>query len=104
MIFGIKTKKDKKIEELQRELNNLKLQPSKIIEKPIQCTTIGASYILDKYEESIIPESYIKSILARSLSEELIKRGLPIEKVKMDNGNVEYKVRLRVILNDIYRN
>lgn len=30
MIFGIKTKKDKKIEELQRELNNLKLQPSKI--------------------------------------------------------------------------
>lgn len=104
MIFGIKTKKDKKIEELQRELNNLKLQPSKIIEKPIQCTTIGASYILDKYEESIIPESYIKSILARSLSEELIKRGLPIEKVKMDNGNVEYKVRLKVILNDLYRN
>lgn len=104
MIFGIKTKKDKKIEELQRELNKLKLQPSKIIEKPIQCTTIGASYILDKWDKAVVQESYIKSILARRLSEELIKRGLPIEKVKMDNGNVEYKVRLKVILDDIYRN
>lgn len=103
MIFGIKTKKDKKIEELQRELNELKLQPSKIIEKPIQCT-IGASYILDKWDKAVVQESYIKSILARRLSEELIKRGLPIEKVKMDNGNVEYKVRLKVILNDLYRN
>ena len=106
MIFGIKTKKDKKIEELQREIDNLKctLPMPKIIEQPIMISTIGASHLLDKYEESIIPESYIKSILARSLSEELIKRGLPIEKVKMDNGNVEYKVRLKVIVNDLYRN
>lgn len=104
MIFGIKTKKDKKIEELQKEIDKLKFQPPKIIERPISVSTIGASYILDKYEESIIPESYIKSILARSLSEELIERRLPIEKVKMDNGDVEYRVRLKVILNDIYRN
>lgn len=48
MIFGIKTKKDKKIEELQRELNELKLQPPKIIERPISVSTIGASYVLDK--------------------------------------------------------
>lgn len=106
MIFGIKTKKDKKIEELQKEIDNLKctLPMPKIINQPIMISTIGASHLLDRYDESTIPESYIKSILARSLSEELIKRGLPIEKVKMDNGNVEYKVRLRVIVNDIYRN
>lgn len=104
MIFGIKTKKDKKIEELQRELNELKLQPSKIIEKPIQCTTIGASYILDKYNKAFIQESWIKGTLANMLAKELIERRLPIEKVKMDNGGVEYRVRLKVILNDIYRN
>lgn len=104
MIFGIKTKKDKKIEELQRELNKLKLQPPRIIEKPIQYTTIGASYILDKYNTAFIQESWIKGILASRLSEELIKTGLPIEKIKLYNGNVEYRVRLKVILDDIYRN
>lgn len=98
MIFGIKTKKDKKIEELQRELNKLKLQPPRIIEKPIQCTTIGASYILDKYNTAFIQESWIKSVLASRLSEELTKRGLPIEKIKLDDGNVAYRVRLEVIV------
>ena len=104
MIFGIKTKKDKKIEELQKEIDKLKFQPFKIIEKPIQCTTIGASYILDKWDKAIVPESWIKDTLANMLAKELIERRLPIEKVKMDNENVEYKVRLKVILDDIYRN
>ena len=104
MIFGIKTKKDKKIEELQKEIDKLKFQPPKIIEKPIQCTTIGASYILDKWDKSIVPESWIKGTLANMLAKELIERRLPIEKVKMDNEDVEYKVRLKVILDDIYRN
>ena len=113
MIFGIKTKKDKQIEELQlinKELQNaleeekMRKQSTRFIQTPVMTSSIGASYILDRYDESIIHESYIKSILARSLSEELIKRGLPIEKVKLDNGNVEYKVRLKVIVNDLYRN
>jgi hypothetical protein len=104
MIFGIKTKKDKKIEELQKEIDKLKFQPPKIIEQPIQCTTIGASYIVDKWDKAIVQESWIKGILANMLTKELIKRGLPIEKTKMDNGDVEYKVRLKVILDDIYRN
>lgn len=104
MIFGIKTKKDKKIEQLQKEIDKLKFQPPKIIEQPIQCTTIGASYIVDKWDKAIVQESWIKGILANMLTEELIRRGLPIEKVKMDNGDVEYKVRLKVILDDIYRN
>ena len=103
MIFGIKTKKDKKIEELQKEIDILKFQLPKIIE-PIQCTTIGASYILDKWDKSIVPESWIKGTLANMLAKELIERRLPIEKVKMDNEDVEYKVRLGVILDDIYRN
>lgn len=113
MIFGIKTKKDKQIEELQvinKELQNaleeekMRKQSTQFIRVPIMTSTIGASYILDRYDESILPESYIKSILARRLSEELIKSGLPIEKVKLDNGNVSYKVRLKVVVNDIYRN
>lgn len=104
MIFGIKTKKDKKIEELLKEIDKLKFQPPKIIEKPIQCTTIGASYILDKYNKAFIQESWIKGTLANMLAKELIERRLPIEKVKMDNGDVEYRVRLKVILDDIYRN
>lgn len=113
MIFGIKTKKDKQIEELQvinKELQNaleeekMRKQSTQFIREPILTSLIGASYISDRYDESIIPESYMKSILAKRLSEELIKRGLPIEKVKMNNGNVEYKVRLKVIVNDLYRN
>lgn len=104
MIFGIKTKKDKKIEELQKEIDKLKFQPPKIIQQSIQSTFIGASYVVDKRDKAIIQESWIKGILANMLTEELIKRGLPIEKTKMDNGDVEYKVRLKVILNDIYRN
>lgn len=104
MIFGIKTKKDKKIEELQKEIDKLKFQPPKIIEQPISVSTIGASYILDKYNKAFIQESWIKGTLANMLAKELIERRLPIEKVKMDNGGVEYKVRLKVILDDIYRN
>lgn len=104
MIFGIKTKKDKKIEELQKEIDKLKFQPPKIIEQPISVSTIGASYILDKYNKAFIQESWIKGTLANMLAKELIERRLPIEKVKMDNGDVEYKVRLKVILDDIYRN
>ncbi len=104
MIFGIKTKKDKKIEELQREIDKLKFQPLKIIEQPISVSTIGASYVLDKRNKDIIQESWIKGILANRLVEELIRIGLPMEKVKMNNGNAEYKVRLKVILDDIYRN
>lgn len=104
MIFGIKTKKDKKIEDLQKELDRLKFQPPKIIEQPIQCTTIGASYVVDRRDKHIIQESWIKGILADMLVQEFIRRGLPVEKSKMDNGDVEYKVRLKVILNDIYRN
>lgn len=104
MIFGIKTKKDKKIEELQKEIDKLKFQPPKIIEQPISVSTIGASYILDKYNKAFIQESWIKRTLANMLAEELIERRLPIEKVKMDNGDVEYRVRLKVILDDIYRN
>lgn len=104
MILGIKTKKDKKIEELQKEIDKLKFQPPKIIEQSVQYTTIGASYVVDKWDKAIVQESWIKRILANMLTEELIRRGLPIEKVKMDNGDVEYKVRLKVILDDIYRN
>lgn len=98
MIFGIKTKKDKKIEELQRELNNLKLQPPRIIEKPIQCTTIGVSYILDKWDKAIAQELWIKGTLTNMLAKELIERRLPIEKVKLDNGDIEYRIRLDVIV------
>lgn len=105
MIFGIKTKKDKKIEELQKEIDKLKFQPPKIIERPISVSTIGASYVLDKWDKSVLQkESWIKGILVNMLAKELIERRLPIEKVKMDNGDVEYKVRLKVILDDIYRN
>ena len=104
MIFGIKTKKDKKLEELQKEIDKLKFQSPKIIEQPISVSTIGASYILDKYNKAFIQESWIKGTLANMLAKELIERRLPIEKVKMDNGDVEYRVRLKVILNDIYRN
>nr|DAR49604.1 MAG TPA: hypothetical protein [Caudoviricetes sp.] len=104
MIFGIKTKKDKKIEELQKEIDKLKFQPPKIIKQSIMVSTIGASYLLHSYDESIISESRIKSVLAGRLSQELIKTGLPIEKIKLHDGNVWYRVRLKVILNDIYRN
>lgn len=98
MIFGIKTKKDKKIEELQKEIDKLKFQPPKIIKQSVMVSTIGASYLLHSYDESIISESWIKSVLASRLSEELTKRGLPIEKIKLDDGNVEYRVRLEVIV------
>lgn len=104
MIFGIKTRKDKKIDELQKEIDKLKFQPLKIIEQPISVSTIGASYVLDKWNRDIIKESWIKGILADRLAEELIRRGLPVEKVEMSNGNAEYRVRVRLIVNDLYRN
>ena len=51
--------------ELQNALEEEKMrkQSTQFIRVPILTSPIGASYILDKYEESIIPESYIKSIL-----------------------------------------
>ena len=104
MIFGIKTKKDKKIEELQKEIDKLKFQPLKSIGLPVSVSTIGASYVLDKLDTAIVPESYIRAVLANMLAKELIRARLPIEKIKMDNGDVDYKVKLKVILNDLYRN
>ena len=109
MIFGIKTKKDRKIEELQEALNRLLSPPPKIIERcSIPTASISSSYITSSrhMECNDLQESRIRSLLANRLGEELLKRGLPVEKTEMDDGTIEYKVRLKVVLenNVLYRN
>ena len=69
MIFGIKTKKDKKIEELEKELTFLKAQPTPtVIYTRYSTKSFVASIRFHKDEYDNIPTEFVKNRLAERMA------------------------------------
>lgn len=112
MIFGIKTKKDKQIEELQvinKELQNaleeekMRKQSTQFIQMPVETVVFRAEY--DVYDENgrlrQLPESkpaYIKSVLATQLIH-AIEDHLDIEIERVPYMNfTKFTTKLEVVI------
>lgn len=100
MIFGIKTKKDKKIEELQIELMKEKLRTPalKCIQIPRKTNTYQAEVFVDSKYEHIVPENAIRGNLALGLVESF-KKDLILEREDVPYAKgVKYRARLVVVV------
>ena len=92
-MFGIKTKKDKKIEVLQREIDRLKT----IIYGNADVSTLYSEFVLPIEALDTITEKHIKSVLATKIVNE-IEENLEIEhSTDIYNGLKIYKAKLNVI-------
>lgn len=100
MIFGIKTKKDRKIEELQNELTQERLRNSalKCIQIPRKTTTYQAEVFVPSEYEDIVPENAIRGNLALGLVESF-KKDLILEREDvLHEKGVKYRARLVVVV------
>lgn len=100
MIFGIKTKKDRKIEELHNELMQERLRNSalKCIQIPRKTNTYQAEVFVDSEYEHIVPENAIRGNLALELVESF-KKDLIIEREDAPYAKgVKYRARLVVVV------
>lgn len=79
MIFGIKTKKDKKIDELHAEIERLKdtlVHPPMIFRESYDIKELKAVFCVPFEEADYIPDGYVKAQLVHKLAsnlEEIIK-------------------------------
>lgn len=69
MIFGIKTKKDKKIEELQKEIDRWKTitMPPQFVYREANVVTWVADYAVPFEALTQVPEEHIKRVLANKM-------------------------------------
>lgn len=68
-MFGIKTKKDKRIEELEERLMTAYTKPPQIITSRGNVISLGATQVL----EDDMPADYAKQMLARKLVDEAVR-------------------------------
>lgn len=68
-MFGIKTKKDKRIEELENQLSSMYFKSPHIITTHSNIISLGAAQIL----EEGMPSDYVKRKIAEKLVDEAIK-------------------------------
>lgn len=76
MIFGIKSKKDKRIEELEKEverLNNIP-QPTKIVMNEFGTELFESSYEVYMEDRELLTEEFIRDCLCRDLAEAMKPR------------------------------
>lgn len=99
-LFGIKTKKDKKIEQLQKELDFVKNQtfkPLVIHTDSVLPICITAQFVIPFEDEKIISEDTIRCCLSRNMVDKL---GEYIEVTKEHNycnGTTEYFARVFIL-------
>lgn len=65
-MFGIKTKKDKRIEELEMRLHETYLRTPRVITQDRNSVTFGATIIL----EDGVPIEYAKDVIAKKMIDE----------------------------------
>ena len=81
MFFGlIKTKKDKKIEELQAELDRLKacLMPSKFECRNLNVETYVADFMVPFEQQDCVPDEYVNKVLTNKMLE-VVENNLVVE-------------------------
>ena len=113
MIFGIKSKKDKKIDELQAEIERLKrtLVPSpKVFRESYDIKKLKAVFCVLFDDAAHIPNGYVQDALVHQLASNLEEIITVSEDTDYDNCRKVYSATLNVCVkgginnNDLYRN
>lgn len=91
-MFGIKTKKDKRIEELEKKLECMYYKHPTIIERTSKTRSIGAKVIL----EDGMPAEYAKEKIARMMVGE-VKDCVHYDVVNGENGKAVLTGYLNVV-------
>lgn len=107
MIFGIKTKKDKEIEFLKKELISLHeaIKKNYLLADTKRVKTYMATYVSSCYDkDNPYYNRFIRESLAMEIGNKLLE-DVPIN-FKMDDNSAKVicSVRLEVLENDLYRN
>ena len=98
-MLGIKTKKDKKIEKLQKEIDRLKtmLISPKITYQTNDTSTLYSEYTVPFGAQDVITEKHIKRVLASKMLE-VVEENLEIEaNDDMLRNLIIYRAKLEVI-------
>lgn len=101
MIFGIKTKKDRKIEKLQNELIQEKLRNSTLTQipgKPCKIITYQSEVLVPFEYEDIVPETTIRRNLASGLVESFEKDLILEREDVLYDRKVKYRTKLEVVV------
>lgn len=103
MIFGIKTKKDREIEELKDEVTFLRcelktaLNEPPIIHKPVEVKPIVARYYVVSRQQ-YPPASCIRRYLCSQLADYLEHdEDMKVVSEKLPDGNIAYSIEINVV-------
>lgn len=102
MIFGIKTKKDREIEELKDEVTFLRCQlktalnEPHIIHRPVNVKPIVARYVVVGKQYS--PASFIRHYLCYQLADYLEHaEDVKVVSEKLPDGDIAYSIEINVV-------
>jgi hypothetical protein len=101
MIFGIKSKKDKKIDELQAEIERLKstlVHPPKVFSKSYDIKKLKAVFCVPFEEVDYIPDGYVQDALVHQLASNLEEIITVSEDTDYDNCKKVYCATLNVCI------
>lgn len=100
MIFGIKTRKDKKIDELQKEIERLKYtqsyKVSQVSQESYDIKKLSAVFYVPFEQVDYIPDGYVKATLAHQLEDNLREFISVSENTDYDNCRRVYRATLNV--------
>ena len=101
MFFGlIKTKKDKKIEELQTELDRLRtcLLPPKFECRNLNVETYLADFMIPFEQQDLIPDGYVNRILTNKMLE-VVEKNIVVEHTDdYQRCCTYYRAKLKVVI------
>ena len=100
MLFGlIKTKKDKKIEELQTEIDRLKtcLVPNKFEWRNLNVETYFSDFMIPFEQQDLIPDGYINRVLTNKMLE-VVENNIVVEHTDdYQRCCTYYRAKLKVV-------
>ncbi len=102
MIFGIKTKKDREIEELKDEVTflrcelNTALSEPPIIHRPIEVKPIISRYVI--FGNQYSPASFIRRYLCHQLADYIEHdKDVKVVSEKLPDGGIAYSIEINVV-------
>ena len=102
MIFGIKTKKDREIEELKDEVTflrcelNTALNEPPIIHRPVNVKPIIARYVV--FGNQYTPTSFIRRSLCGQLADYIEHdEDVKVVSEKLPDGDIAYSIEINVV-------
>jgi len=93
-MFGFKTKKDKRIEELEKQLSAVYMRTPKVVECKSNVVTLTSSVVIDD-----VPVEFLKEKLARNMVDEVKKHmRFDIDDITEDRNTKVLRGTIRVVV------